>query len=66
MFVVFWALNNITAQRLFITCRRVPSDSYHYQTTNKKLLDQKGIENTSMITTPILLLSTYTWGRLGF
>lgn len=53
-----WPLNNITAYRLLTAHCEVSSDSYYCQTTNnfEKLLDLGGTENTSMITSPILLI----------
>ncbi len=58
MLVALHSLNNITAYRLIIICRRVLSDNYRHQITNdfEKLLVLKDVENTSMITAPILLV----------
>ncbi len=58
MLVVIWVLNNIIAYRLPTACRGVPSENYPYQTTNdfEKLLDLENVENTTMITAPILLV----------
>lgn len=58
MLIALWGLNNIIAHRLLTTCCKVPSDSYHYQTTNnfEKLLALKDVENISMITAPIFLV----------
>ena len=58
MLVAIRALNNITAHKLFIDCCGMLSDSYYHQTTNnfKKLLNQQDMENTLIITVPILMV----------
>ena len=56
MLVAFWALNNLTAHRLFNANRRVLSDHYRRQITNdfEKLLEQEDAKNILKVATPIL------------
>lgn len=58
MLVALRALNNIIAHRLLKTRCRIPSDIHCHQTTNnfEKLMEQEYVENTAIITIPILLV----------
>lgn len=55
--IAIWMINNFSAYRIFIACIAISSNNYKYQTTNnfEKLLTQKDNENTTIITTLILI-----------
>ena len=56
--IVVWAINYFTAHRILNACIGVASDGYKHHITNdfeKLLKEMDGSENTSVITTPILL-----------
>ena len=67
--IAVWAINYFTAHRILNARIGVAFDGYKHYTTNdfEKLLKEKdGSENTSMITTPILVKIEMHIGSTGF
>ena len=66
--IAIWAINNFTVYRILNVRIGVSFDSYrHYITNNfEQLIEEKGLEIISIITTPILVTIGIHIGSTGF